>query len=194
MLALILLTAMSQSPETKAKAPETKAKAPDSKKATKPAPAATPEEAFRAFMLAIITLDEPTLRAVSLPNDELGVLLKGQAATGAAEEMIRAQMPNQKFRRLKAGDEVKLPAGTRTLIVRPDEVGADRVFLLPEGPPMAKMYPMGVRKVDGGWRVDATPLIYSRKAVARKQAEREKQQKKDAGKEEKAAMPSAKGK
>ena len=41
---------------------------------------ATPEDALRTFMLAVMAQDEAALRAVTLPNPDLDWLLKGQPA------------------------------------------------------------------------------------------------------------------
>ncbi len=57
-----------------------------------------------------------------------------------------------KIRRLKAGDRFRSPEGI-VIAVKPDEVGADRPLLLPEGAPM----PIRLRRVEGRWKVERPP-------------------------------------
>jgi hypothetical protein len=133
-------------------------------------PAATPEQAWRTFLTAMIVKDAATLRAVTLPAParDFEVLLLGQGPPPDQVEAVKAQIAKQKIRVLKPGDEFTLPGG-RKLKVQPEEVGDDRAVLLPEGAPL----PTRVRKVENRWRVDASPIIAGRKAAeaARKKAE-----------------------
>lgn len=119
----------------------------------------TPEEAFRTFMIAMLTHDEATLRAVTVKTDDFDWLLKGDPVP--PEHLEAAKRDIQKpLRALKAGDEVKLP-GNRKVTVQPEEVTADRAVLVADW--MA--VPTRMWKVDGRWRVDAVPLIAARKAA-----------------------------
>lgn len=119
----------------------------------------TPEEAFRTFMIAMLTHDEATLRAVTVKTDDFDWLLKGDPVP--PEHLEAAKKDIQKpLRALKAGDEVKLP-GNRKVTVQPEEVTADRAVLVADW--MA--VPTRMWKVDGRWRVDAVPLIAARKAA-----------------------------
>jgi hypothetical protein len=129
--------------------------------------AATPEQALRTFLVAMMTKDETTLREVTVPTDDFDWLLKGQAVPAEHVEEFKAQMARQPIRTLKPGDEFTLP-GNRKMTIQASEVTADRAILVPEGAPV----PNRVRKVDGRWRVDATPIIAGRKAAdaARKKA------------------------
>ena len=130
--------------------------------------AATPEEAFRTFLVAMMTRDEATLRAVTLPTDDFDWLLRGQALRADQVEQFKAEVAQQPIRSLKPGDEITLPGNRKVPRVLPEEVTAERAVLLPEGSPI----PSRLRKVDGRWRVDATPIIAGRKAAdaARKKA------------------------
>lgn len=133
--------------------------------------AKTPEDAFRLFLISVATNDEATLRAVTLPNNEFEWLLKGQHVPKDQSAAFKAQINKMTIKLLKPGDTVSLPRGRKTT-VGADEVGEDRAVLLPEGAPI----PTRCRKVDGAWKVDATPIIAGRKAAdaAQKAAENAK--------------------
>jgi hypothetical protein len=137
---------------------------------------ATPEDALRTFMLAIMAQDGPALRAVVLPNPDLEWLLKGQPAPPEVIKDATAQFARRPMKRLKEGEKVVLPRG-RQYIVTAGEVGADRAVLLPEG----STVPTRLQKVKGHWKVSADPLIAARKAAdaARKQIEARKAAAKD---------------
>ena len=122
--------------------------------------ASTPEQALRAFLVAMSTRDAATLRAVTLPTEDLDWLLKGKPLTAGQVDRMKAVIARQPIRALKPGDEFSLP-GNRKGTVQPEEVGTDRAVLLPEGAPV----PTRVWKLDGRWRVDATPIIAGRKAA-----------------------------
>jgi hypothetical protein len=133
--------------------------------------AATPEQAMRTFLIAMLTKDEPALRAVTLPTDDFQWMLSGEDAPADRVEEFKAQFTRMPIRLLKPGDEIALPGG-RKFKVRPEEVTADRAVLLPEAMPI----PFRIRKVDARWRVDATPIVAARKAAeaARKKSSRRK--------------------
>lgn len=124
-------------------------------------PDATPDEALRTFMVAVARQDEPVLRAVTLPDPELDWLLRGPAAPPEVVERMRAIAAEIKLRRLKAGDEIKLPQG-KAAVVPPAEADEDHAVILPEG----SQAPIRLRRIDGHWKVDARPIIAARKAAA----------------------------
>lgn len=161
MFAVILLlssTFLSQTSDSSTKAPTDRTAQTETSNGK--AAAATPEQALRTFLAAMITQDEKSLRAVTLPAKDLEWLLKGKPVPADLIENIKSQIANQPIRVLKPGDVITLP-GNRKLTVQPDEVTKDRAFLLPEGMEL----PSRLRKVDGRWRVDATPMIAARKAA-----------------------------
>jgi hypothetical protein len=135
--------------------PGPKVKADDASIAAK-----TPEQALRTFMIAMMTKDEPTLSAVTLPTEDFAWLLGGKALPANQVERFKAQLDGQEIRVLQPGDEIALP-GNRTITVQAEEVAADRALLLPPGAPV----PTRLRKVDGLWRVDAATIIEARKAA-----------------------------
>jgi hypothetical protein len=114
------------------------------------------------FIVAMMTKDAPTLRAVTLPTDDLELLLKaGQAVPPEAAEGFKAQTAEMPIRLLKAGEEVTL-AGGRKYKARAEDVTPDRAVILPE----RAAFPLVSRRVDGRWRIDATPIIASMKGAA----------------------------
>jgi hypothetical protein len=131
--------------------------------------AETPEDALRSFLIAIALHDEAALRSVVLPTDDFDWLLKGEAAPAEAADQIRSQFMQVPIRALKPGDSFRLP-NKKSITVDPKEVDATHAVLLPEGAPL----PTRCQKVDGRWRVDASPVIAGRKAAeaARAKAKR----------------------
>jgi hypothetical protein len=131
----------------------------------------TPEDALRTFMVALITQDEATLRAITLPAPDFEWLLKGEKPPPEALDEIKAQFAHQPIKRLKAGDRITLPQG-QLAVVGANEVGEDRAVLLPEGAPR----PSRLRKLDGHWKVSAGGIIAARKAadLARRNATSQK--------------------
>jgi hypothetical protein len=122
---------------------------------------ATPEEALRTFMVAAVAQDEPTLRAITLPDRELVWLLGGQPAPAEAVEKVRTLAAEMKVRRLKPGDQITLPQN-RVAVVGPEEATEDRAVLLPEGAQVS----VRLQRIEGHWKVDARPVIAARKAAA----------------------------
>jgi hypothetical protein len=122
--------------------------------------AATPEQAIRTFVVAMMTKDAPTLRAITLPADGLESLLQGQAVPPEAVEGFKAQIAELPVRLLKAGEEITLADGSK-YTARAEDVTPDRAVVLPQG----ASFPLRSRKVDGGWRIDATPIIANMKGA-----------------------------
>jgi len=122
--------------------------------------AATPEQALRTFLIAMLLKDEATLRAVTLPTADFDWLLRGEDVPVDQLEEIKTQVAKQSIRALKPGDEISLPNG-RKATVQPASVTADDAILLTEGFPL----PHSLRRIDGRWRVEAGPVIAARKAA-----------------------------
>jgi hypothetical protein len=121
---------------------------------------ATPEDALRTFMLAVLAQDGEAVRAVTLPNSDRDWLLKGQPAPPAVIKDATAQFGKLPIKRLKEGEKVALPKG-KQYVVSAGEVGEDRAILLPQGAPV----PTRLRKADGHWKVAADPFIAALKAA-----------------------------
>lgn len=123
-------------------------------------PTSTPEDALKAFILALAAQDETVLRAVTLPDPEFDWLLKSQPLGHDQLERMKSRLQQIPMRRLKAGDRVKLPGG-KIGIVNSSDVREGRVVILPEGAPL----PSRVEFFEGHWRVYARPFISARKAA-----------------------------
>jgi hypothetical protein len=139
--ALIALSLVVQDPAPKTQAPAQSG-------------AATPEQAIRTFILAMGTKDAAMLRAVTLPVDDLDLLLQGQTIPAEHLAQVKAQIAATPVRVLKAGEEITLP-GDRKYTAKPEDVTVDRAVVMPEG----VSFPAHCRKVEGRWRVDAAPII-----------------------------------
>jgi hypothetical protein len=141
---------------------------PKRDKPTHDVAAATPEQALRTFLIAMTTKDEATLRAVTLPTEDFDWLLRGQVAAADQVDRIKAEIARMPIRALQPGDELTFPGGRR-LTVQPKAVAADKAMLVMEGSPL----PYGIQKVDGGWHVDAGPIIAARKRTDPARKERQ---------------------
>jgi hypothetical protein len=132
---------------------------------------ATPEDALRTFMLAVLAQDRAAVQAVTLPNPDRDWLLKGQPVPPEAIKDATAQFARLPIKRLRAGEKVALPKG-RQYVVAVNEVAEDRVVLLPQGAPV----PTRLWKVESHWKVAADPFIAAGKAAdaAMKKAEADK--------------------
>jgi hypothetical protein len=148
-------------------APKARAKA----KAAAKVDDATPEAAWRSFVIAMLSRDEATLKTVALPADGIEWLVKGELPPADALPQIREHIAKLPIRRLIPGDRFTLPRG-RVIIVEPEEVGPERAVIVPEGDP----FPTRLHRVAGHWKVDARPVIAARKAAdaAKKKAESRK--------------------
>jgi hypothetical protein len=121
----------------------------------------TPEGAYKTFILAMATGDEPALRGITLSPEGIDWLLAGEHLPPERVGAFRqAVVDKLQIRRLKAGEQIKLPGG-RVTRVKAEEVGADRAVLMSEGMPV----PTRCVRVKGRWRVDARPVVASRRAA-----------------------------
>jgi hypothetical protein len=128
---------------------------------------ATPEEAWKTFLLAWVTHDEPVLREVTLPCKNFEVLLRGNILTKDQIGTFREELAKQPIHRLKGGEVVTLPGkGKMTLTL--DDVSDVKAVILTEGSPV----PTRCQKVDGSWKIDARPMIDAQLAAAAREAQK----------------------
>jgi hypothetical protein len=123
--------------------------------------AATPEQAVRAFIVAIMTRDKSAIQAVSLPSDDLDLLLQAKAVEPDAVEQLKANIAKLPIKLLKEGEEVTLIGGRK---FKAKGVTPDHAIALPG----SANYPVEVWKKGLGWRVDASPVIAGMKQAAPK--------------------------
>ena len=74
---------------------------------------ATPEDAWRMFTYAMITHDEPTLRAVTSPSKELEWLMRGEIVPKEEWAEAREEITKLAVRRLNPAKPSTFPAGAR---------------------------------------------------------------------------------
>ena len=86
--------------------------------------------------------------------------MAGQAAPASVIKELEEKLAQQTFRSLKAGDKFTLPQG-QVVVVKAEDVGADRALLLPQGASL----PTRLQKVEGHWKVDPSGVIAGRKAA-----------------------------
>jgi hypothetical protein len=134
-------------------------------------PQDTPEAAFKSLLVAMALGDEAALQRLTLPDEEFAYLLKGDHLKPEQADLLRKEVEKMVLKRLKAGDEVKLPNG-QVLKIAPEEVTDTRAVILPPGPPL----PLFAYRDNAEWKLDARPIIAGRKAAeaARRNAEAKK--------------------
>lgn len=168
LLVSLALTGQAAQPEARADEKATKGTA-SAKEAKPQLAAATPEEAMRTFLVAMMSKDEKTLRAITLPlaKSDFAWLLSGPTIPVEQLKQVKEAISRQPIRLLQPGDEFTLP-GNKKITVEDEEVTSERAVAVPEGAPV----PTRLQKVKGYWRVDATPVVAGRKAAdaARKKA------------------------
>jgi uncharacterized protein YkwD len=120
----------------------------------------TPEGAVRTFLAAMATGDQPTLRNVVQETPDFEWLTRGEKPPAGAVAEMRSAIMGTPIRSLKPGDKVSLPKG-RSVTGAAQEVGPADAVIWPEGAPT----PFRVKKIGDQWRVDASPMIASRKAA-----------------------------
>jgi hypothetical protein len=148
----------------------------ESKPSTPPAVAtypttSNPEDAVRTFLTAMLIKDQPVLKQVVQETREFDWLTRAEAPPADLLEQMRTQFMGMPVKTLKPGDKVELPGG-KSMVVATRDIGTSSAMIWPEGAPT----PLRVKKVDGRWKVDASPIIAARKAAdaARKKAESKK--------------------
>jgi hypothetical protein len=135
--------------------------------ATPPANDAAPEQAseteavLKRFLTALLTHDEGELRATSIADPDLAILLEGTPTPASGIEGEKNAIAAGKFRHLKVGDEVKLPGGAN-LVLDNTHVNANQEQIVWNNGPI----PFILEKKRDGWKVNAAPLVVARKAAA----------------------------
>jgi hypothetical protein len=123
-------------------------------------PQDTPEAAYRSFLVALAAEDEDSLRDLTLDADGFEWLLHGGHIPRELMGESEAGVKTLGLRRLHAGDTITM-AGGRVITIQPEQVSERRAVLIAEGAPL----PTDLRRVDGVWKVDATPIIAGRIAA-----------------------------
>ena len=144
-------------------------RAPDTPAEQPKKDADTPAVALRQFLTSMTAHDEEKLKSVAMPDDDLDILLEGEKPTAATLARMQLAMTLSPMKRLKVGDEIKLPGG-RTLKIDETRVNRTRQSITAMGSPI----PFDVQLIEEKWKVNPQPLIAARKA-AKKAMEQNKQ-------------------
>ena len=116
----------------------------DSTNSVQSLPAKTPEEAYRIFMIAGLAGEESTIRPLVLDHPDSRALWQGPYPAAVAD-LLSEQYRTMEISRVDS----------------PDANDASRVLLQSSAAPM----PIAAVKVNGEWKIDATPIIEFRKSA-----------------------------
>lgn len=105
----------------------------------------TPESVYRRFMIANLSGDESKIRPLIVENDDANLLWQG----AYPEEVAALLLEQYKSMEISRTDS---PDGNE-----------DRVMLESSASPI----PIAAVKVEGKWKIDATPIIEFRKAASK---------------------------
>ncbi len=129
----------------------------------------SPEATLRRFLTGMLDGDADAIKAESLPNKELDVLLKsGERPPAEIVDQMKAAFQSLPIRRMKAGEQLTLPNGKK-ITIEEAMISDSRLQLSMVTMPV----PVALVKVDGAWKVDPAPLIEARKA-AKKTSEKKR--------------------
>ena len=130
--------------------------------ATRAAPAAldTPEAAVHELLLAMLAGDKDRINRCTWPDEGREILVENQPLSGAQRLQLELQYRAMPLTRLKVGDTVKL-AGGKSVVMDTSRVNAEIQQLTNADLP----FPFSVELDGKDWKVDARPLIASRRAA-----------------------------
>jgi hypothetical protein len=114
----------------------------DSTNSEQGVPATTPEEVYRNFMIVNLAGEESTTRPLVLDHPDSHLLWQGPYPPAVAD-LLAEQYRTMEISRVDS----------------PDAQDENRVLLESSAAPM----PTAVVKVNGEWKIDATPIIEFRK-------------------------------
>lgn len=116
----------------------------DSTNSVQSLPAETPEEAYRNFMIAGLAGEEATIRGLVLDHPDSHILWQGPYPPEVAD-LLSEQYRTMEISRVDS----------------PDANDASRVLLQSTAAPI----PIVAVKINGEWKIDATPIIEFRKSA-----------------------------
>lgn len=122
-----------------------------------------PEDILCQFLMAVFEGNEKRIRELMVPNADADYLWKGGGFPPAeAMPQLRKQFADTPWKRLAIGDKVKIPGGG-VLVLDEGHVNPDRQQICGDDGPL----PYILARIDGKWRVDASPIIAARKTAMR---------------------------
>lgn len=121
----------------------------------------TPEDAVRAFIIAVSTKNELLLRSIALPMDGLEILLQGESIPEQRRAEFLASIHSLKLRRLAINETITI-AGEGSVTMDADRVNESRVQItFPNNP-----IPFDVLRAKNGlWWVNPEYVIESRRSA-----------------------------
>lgn len=120
----------------------------------------TPEAALRNLFGAMLASDRAGVLANALPNPEIELLLSPEPLTPEQIAQAQAQFDAMPVHALSVGDSISLPGG-ETLVFDETMINDDHQMLTIPGSDL----PLELVRIDGAWKVNASPLIAARKAA-----------------------------
>jgi hypothetical protein len=132
----------------------------------------SPEETFRRFMVSMLKNDADGVKATILPTEEAAILWKGEPPSKETQTQIEKSFEDLALIRIREGETVRLPGG-KTYTLEKGSTNESKIFVWVEFNKKRMPTPFWMVKTLDGWRVDAGPLIASRKAAARFRAQQE---------------------
>lgn len=127
-----------------------------------------PEAVLRAFMIAMISNDAKTLSRLMIPNTDASVLWQGDEIPAEALTIVKEHLASTPIRRVRVGETITLPSG-QSMVVSKNQLHEDRLLLTIQFTDDQTLSLYIVRS-QGRWRVDATPIIDSRKSAAKRRS------------------------
>ncbi len=119
-------------------------------------------EIYRDFLVALVKNDKTALVRLSLPNNEISLLLSDVPMSAEQQKAAISHIEANAYRILKVGEIFRLPNG-RTLSPTKETEQKGWIIIANSGDPLPHM----LQKTEDGWRVEAGDLIAARKAIAK---------------------------
>ena len=118
----------------------------------------------REFLFAMFAADEQALRQLIVPDDDAHVLWEGRGLPPEVRQLMQAQLNRLTFREAEPGEEVTLP-DQKVMTIPSSPADPSTRVLIPLDDPTFEGLIVILRGHEGGWRVDAGPLIQARLAA-----------------------------
>jgi hypothetical protein len=126
--------------------------------------AQSPEDAVQTLMLSMLKGDADTIKAITLPVDEMEILWQGGTPPKEVFDQIEKSIRAAKYTRVKEGEKAQLPDG-KEVVIEKGMIGDKKVLLWVEMDGQRMPTPFWTEQKGDDWKVDAKPLIAARKAA-----------------------------
>jgi hypothetical protein len=124
----------------------------------------SPEEVIRSFFMAMMSNDEEGILREIIPHPQAEILWEGETIPPEILSNIKKQMGSMTFTECTVGELLELP-DAENLKVTAQMVNEENKLMFPviDGQPAPT--PLAVKRIEGEWKIDASPLIISRNAA-----------------------------